>query len=221
MLTNPALTNASIGAHTVVVISIAGAFVFGLSGALAAIRARLDLFGVLVLSLTVGLAGGTLRDILLNDRPMGLFDWRVVVAALLGGVVAMVLRTPLYRWSASIDVFDAIGLSLFSVLGTAIALDHHVSPLPAVVLGVVTATGGGVVRDVLLRKIPEVLRQGLYAVPATLGSAVVAIGYEINRATLWWYVAGAILCLGVRLAGMYFHINLPIAPLPEGEEEAR
>ena len=203
MLTNPALTNASIGAHTVVVISIAGAFVFGLSGALAAIRARLDLFGVLVLSLTVGLAGGTLRDILLNDRPMGLFDWRVVVAALLGGVVAMVLRTPLYRWSASI------------------ALDHHVSPLPAVVLGVVTATGGGVVRDVLLRKIPEVLRQGLYAVPATLGSAVVAIGYEINRATLWWYVAGAILCLGVRLAGMYFHINLPIAPLPEGEEEAR
>lgn len=220
MLTQPTIVTTVIGARAVVVISIAGAFVFGISGGLAAIRARLDLFGVMVLSLTVGLAGGTLRDILLGDRPLGLFDWRVVLAAVVAGFVALALRNPLDRWQASIDVFDAIGLSLFCVLGTDIALQHHAGPAPAILLGVVTATGGGVVRDVLLRKIPEVLRQGLYAVPALLGSAVIAVSYQFHHSALWIYVLAAGLCLSVRLLGMYFNINLPVAPLPSSEERA-
>ncbi len=215
------VVSTSVSATTILVISIMGTFVFALSGALAAIRARLDLFGVGVLALTVGLAGGTLRDILLNDRPIALFDWRVVVAALAAACIALILRTPLDRWQHSIDAFDAIGLGLFSVLGTDIALQHNVGPLPAVLLGCVTATGGGVVRDVLLRKVPEVLRQGLYAVPALLGSTVIVIAFEIDRTSLWWYAFGAGLCIAVRLAGMHWNINLPIAPLPEGESESK
>lgn len=211
----------SVSATTILIITIVGAFVFGLSGALAAIRARLDLFGVGVLALTVGLAGGTLRDILLNDRPISLFDWRVVLATILAAGVALAFRTPLDRWQHSIDAFDAIGLGLFSVLGTDVALQHHVGALPAILLGCITATGGGVVRDVLLRKVPEVLRQGLYAVPALLGSTVIVIAFEVDRTSLWWYAFGAGLCIAVRLAGMHWNINLPIAPLPDGESDEK
>jgi uncharacterized membrane protein YeiH len=203
----------------IVWISIIGAFAFGVSGGLAGVRARLDIFGVLVLAATVGLAGGILRDVLLGLRPASLTDWRIVVAATFAGVVAFLWRNPLTRWEVSIEAFDAVGLALFCVIGTDVALHNNATPVTAALLGTVTAVGGGAVRDIVLNRVPGVLREGLYAVPALLGSTIIVVGYEIDRVTIAWYVAAGLLCFGVRIIGMVFHVNLPVAPVPGADRQ--
>ena len=107
-----ALTTYFAGSNSVDItwITIIGAFAFGISGGLAAVRGRLDIFGVMVLAATVGLAGGIMRDVLLGIRPASIYDWRVIVAVTLSGLTAFVLRGPLIRWSSSVEAFDAIGL---------------------------------------------------------------------------------------------------------------
>jgi uncharacterized membrane protein YeiH len=199
--------------------TLLGVFVFGVSGGLAAARARLDIFGVVVLAAAVGVAGGTARDVLLGIRPTGLFDWRVVLCVVAAGLVAFFFRSQLVSWKLSIDTFDAIGLSVFCVIGTGVALVHHSGPVAAVILGTVTAVGGGVTRDILLRRVPEILRQDLYAVPAILGSLVVVLGYELGQDSWPWYLLGGVVCFVVRMAGLIFNLNLPRAKLPEDDEK--
>ena len=210
-----ALTTYFAGSNSVAItwITIIGAFAFGISGGLAAVRGRLDIFGVMVLAATVGLAGGIMRDVLLGIRPASIYDWRVIVAVTLSGLTAFVLRGPLIRWSSSVEAFDAIGLSLFCVIGTDVALQHHATPVTAVLLGTVTAVGGGAIRDVLLNRVPAVLKEGLYAVPALVGSGVIVIGYEIDRINLAWNFLAGGLCFAIRVIGMVFHVNLPVAPV--------
>ncbi len=207
----------AIGGNSLEVVTIAGAFVFGISGGLAAVRARLDVFGVVVLAGSVGLAGGVLRDVLLNTRPQLVSDWRVIVAVVAAGLLSFFLRGQLSRWRSSMEIFDAIGISLFCVIGADVALAHHASPLSAIVLGVVTSIGGGVTRDVLLNRVPLVLREGLYAIPAALGASVAVAGWELGWATPWWYVLAGGLCLVVRLIGIRFDLNLPVAEPPGGD----
>ena len=195
-------------------ISIIGAFAFGVSGGLAGVRARLDLFGVLVLAATVGMAGGILRDVLLGIRPASLSDWRMIAAVTLAGIVAFLARVPLSRWEPSIEAFDAVGLALFCVIGTDVALHNLAAPVTAALLGTVTAVGGGAVRDIVLNRVPGVLKEGLYAVPALVGSAIVVLGYELGHGTILWYVAAVVSCFSIRVVGMVFHVNLPVAPVP-------
>jgi len=199
-----------LSSETDLVLSVVGSFVFGVSGALAAIRARLDVFGVLVLAATVGLAGGIFRDVMLNLRPAALYDWRLIAAVTIGGILALLLRGPLEHWTASIEAFDAAGLAVFCVLGTEISVAAGAPPVAAILLGTATAVGGGVVRDLLLARVPFVLREGLYAVPALLGATVVVVGDELGAGGVATSVLAFLLCLAVRIVGMVFHVNLPV-----------
>lgn len=204
----------AIGGHTLTALIVAGVFVFAVSGGLAGARNRLDPFGVLVMASVVGLSGGIIRDVMLGVPAIVVFDWRVVVSVSAAAAFAWLLRHRLNKWVASIEVFDALGLALFCVIGTELAWQHHAAPVPAVLMGVVTATGGGVVRDVVLREVPAVLREGLYALPAMLGSLIVVIGHELHLMSLGWYALAAGSCLAVRLLGIIFDINLPQAHWP-------
>ena len=153
------------------VLDLAGTFAFGLSGGLAAVRARLDLYGVVILAGVVGLVGGIIRDILLGALPPATFsDWRYLATAAVGGLVTFFAGPTLERLSHPLNVFDAAGLSLFCVTGATKALAFDVGPAQAVLLGVITATGGGMLRDVLVGEVPTVLRRELYAVPALIGA---------------------------------------------------
>lgn len=126
------------------VLDLAGAFAFGLTGGLVAVRARLDAYGVIVLAGVVGLAGGITRDILLGALPPATFsDWRYLSTVAAAGLVAFFAHSALGRLSKPVNIFDAAGLSLFCVTGTAKALAFDVGPVQAVLLGVITATGGG------------------------------------------------------------------------------
>lgn len=194
------------------VLNLAGTFVFGLSGGLTAVRARLDVFGVLVLAVVVGIAGGITRDVLIGIPPQTFRDWRYLAVGAAAGVVTFLASGALTRLERPILVFDAAGLALFCVTGASTALDHHVGAVAAVVLGAITGVGGGALRDVLVREIPVVLRTGLYAIPALLGATVVVVASESGTHNLAFPILGAALCFVVRLAGVYFDLGVPRAP---------
>jgi len=193
-------------------LNLAGTFVFGLSGGLAAVRAKLDLFGVVVLAAVVGLAGGIIRDLLIGTPPATFRDWRYLAAAGAAGLISFYARPVLERVHRSVLVFDAFGLGLFAVTGATKALDFGVGPVPAILLGAITGIGGGMLRDVLLRDVPTVLRHELYAIPALLGAAVMVIAQHSGSDNPVFPVLGAALCVTVRLAGLRYGVNVPIAP---------
>jgi uncharacterized membrane protein YeiH len=197
------------------VLNLAGTFVFGLSGGLAGVQARLDAFGVVVLAVVVGLAGGITRDLLIGIAPQTFRDWRYLAVAAGAGLVTVVAHPVLGRLERPILVLDAAGLALFCVTGASSALDHRVGTVEAIVLGAITGVGGGVLRDILLREVPVVLRTGLYAIPALIGAAIVAVAAKIGTHSLAVPIAGAAVCFGLRLAGIHFDLNVPQAPRRE------
>jgi uncharacterized membrane protein YeiH len=199
-------------------LNLAGTFVFGLSGGLAAVRAKLDLFGVVVLSAVVALAGGITRDLLIGTPPATFRDWRYLAAAGAAGVVCFFARPALERVQRSVLVFDAFGLGLFCVTGATKALDFGLGPAQAILLGAITGIGGGMLRDVLLRDVPTVLQHDLYAIPALLGAGVLVLAQKAGSSSPLFPVLGVAVCVGVRLAALRYRVNVPIAPSERHED---
>src|SRR3954471_17008803 len=193
-------------------LNLAGTFVFGLSGGLAAVRAKLDLFGIVVLAAVVALAGGITRDLLIGAPPATFRDWRYPAAAGPAGLVCFFGRPGLERIKRSVLIFDAVGLGLFCVTGATKALDYGVGAVPAVLLGAVTGIGGGILRDVLLRDVPTVLRHDLYAFPPLLGAGIRVAAQESGSTSALFPTLAIAVCVGVRLAGLKYGVNVPIAP---------
>jgi uncharacterized membrane protein YeiH len=195
-----------------VILDLVGTFVFALSGAMAGLKHRLDLFGVLVLSFAAANSGGIVRDLLIGATPpAGISDWRYIVVPLLAGLVTFYWSPVISRLRSPVLVFDAAGLALFAVAGTLKALAFHLNPLAAVMLGVLTGIGGGIVRDVLVSEIPVVLRAELYAVAALAGAVVVVLGRKLHFPSEASTAAGAILCFGLRLLAILRGWHLPVA----------
>lgn len=195
-------------------LDLTGTFAFALNGALTALRtARLDIVGVITLGMITALGGGIIRDVLINSLPPATFsDWRYLAVAAGGGLVAFALGQRLDRLAGAITVLDAAGLSLFAVTGASKALDFGLGAGQAVILGAITAVGGGTLRDVLIRQVPTVLRSGLYAIPALIGAAI-TVG--TGRAGVYGIpaalgAAGA--CFIVRMVGVRFGLNAPTPP---------
>ena len=161
-------------ARTLLVLDLIGTFVFALSGAVAGVRERLDLFGVLVLSFAAASAGGIMRDLLIGAvPPAAISDWRYLAVSLLAGLVVFFwypLSERLRNLRNHVLIFDAAGLALFAVVGTQKALGYRLNPVMAALLGVLTGIGGGMLREVLVAETPTVLRSELYAVAALAGA---------------------------------------------------
>ena len=195
----------------ILVLNLAGTFVFGLSGGLAAVRARLDLLGVVLLAAVVGLAGGVIRDLLIGTPPATFRDWRYLASAGAAGLVCFFAGSALERIKRSVMIFDAFGLSLFAVTGATKALQFGLGPVQAILLGMLTGVGGGMLRDVLLGDVPTVLREGLYAVPALLGAGVLVVAQQAGSRSPAFPVLGALACMGLRLVGLWYGVTLPTA----------
>jgi uncharacterized membrane protein YeiH len=196
------------------VLDLIGTFVFALDGALTALRvARLDIVGVITLGIVTALGGGIIRDLLIGAVPPATFsDWRYLAVATVGGLVAFALASRLDRLTLPISLLDAAGLSLFAVTGASKALDYGLGAGQAVILGALTAVGGGTLRDVLIRRVPAVLHSGLYAIPALIGAAITVAA---TRAGLYGVVAAVVAAAGcflVRLLGIVFNLNAPRPP---------
>lgn len=198
-----------------VVLDLAGTFVFALSGAMAAVKHRFDLFGVLVLSFAAGSAGGITRDVLLGATPPpAISDWRYIAVSLAAGLVTFFWFPRVDRLRSSVLVLDAAGLSLFAVSGTSKALAAGLDPVAAVLLGVVTGVGGGMLRDVLTSEVPVVLRGEVYASAALAGAVVVVIARLLHIPAPAGAVAGALLCFALRYLAIRRGWRLPVAGHP-------
>jgi uncharacterized membrane protein YeiH len=179
---------------------------------MAGLKHRLDLFGVLVLSFAAANSGGIARDLLIGATPpAGISDWRYIAVPLIAGLVTFYWSSFISRLRNPVLVFDAAGLGLFAVAGTLKALAFHLNPLAAVMLGILTGIGGGIVRDVLVSEIPIVLRAELYAVAALAGALVVVFGRVLHFPSEASTATGAILCFGLRLMAILRGWHLPVA----------
>jgi len=193
------------------VLNLIGTFVFGLSGGMAGVRKQLDLFGAVVLAVVVGIAGGTIRDLLIGIPPATFRDWRYLAVAGGAGLVTSLAHPAIDRLQRPIDALDAAGLALFCVTGAATALAHRLGVVDAVILGAITGIGGGMVRDILVGEIPTVLRGGLYAIPALVGAGIVVVAYHAGDHTVVFPIVGAAVCFLMRMAGLRYGIGLPRA----------
>ncbi|MET9312834.1 TRIC cation channel family protein [Kribbella sp. NPDC003505] len=204
----------STASSTFLIVDLTGTFAFALNGALTALRVvRVDIVGVVTLGMCTALGGGIIRDILLDALPPATFsDWRYLTVAAGGGLVAFVFGRHLDRVAKPILVLDAAGLSLFAVSGALKGLEFGVGFSQAVILGTITAVGGGTLRDILIREIPSVLTSGLYAIPALLGALVVVAADRLGAAGLPAAVVAAGVCFVIRMLGVRYDLNAPVPP---------
>ncbi|MBR7826096.1 TRIC cation channel family protein [Actinospica sp. MGRD01-02] len=213
--------------HLPIVFDLLGILTSSAAGALTGVRKGLDLVGVLVLAAVTGLGGGVLRDLMIGAVPVAMLtDWRYLASATLAAAAVLIAQHPLILGrrvpmvdrvrrriplSTAFLVADSATLGCFAVSGTAKALDYGLAVIPAALMGVVTAVGGGVVRDVLVNEVPTVLRRELYAVPALVGALIVGTTNQLDpAATALAFVAAAV-TMGLRLLAVRndWHARLP------------
>ena len=208
-------TTGMIDTPTVVrILDLVGTFVFAISGAVAAVNGRLDIFGILVLSFVAGNFGGIGRDVLIGAVPPGaLTDVRYLLVSVLAGVITFFRYAGVDRLRNPVLLFDAAGLSLFAVSGAQKAIDFGLDPVMAALLGMLTGIGGGIMRDVLLREIPTVLRSEIYALAALAGAAVVVGGNLMQLPPRTMALIGAAMCFGIRMIAIRRSWRLPAPPV--------
>ncbi|WP_330459945.1 trimeric intracellular cation channel family protein [Streptomyces sp. NBC_00820] len=197
--------------HTLDVIGI---FVFAISGALLAVRKNFDLFGIAVLAEVTALGGGLFRDLIIGAVPPAAFtDLGYFVTPLLTAVVVFFLHPHVERIQSAVLVFDAAGLGLFCVTGTTKAYSYGLGLTASATLGLATAVGGGVLRDVLANEVPSLLRwdRDLYAVPAIVGATMVVLCIRYDALTPFTSGAAALTAFVLRLLAMKFHWRAPRA----------
>lgn len=193
-------------------LDLVGIFVFATAGGLVAVRNQLDIFGVVVLAMATGLGGGVIRDVVIGAvPPPGVADWRYLLVPVVAGLVTFWWHPAVGRFERLVNVFDAFGMGLFCVAGALKAHEYGLGPVPSAVLGMVTAVGGGIIRDLLAGRVPVVLRYGeLYAIPALAGAALVATGAELGLDHAVVAVPGAAVATGWRLLALQRGWTAPV-----------
>jgi uncharacterized membrane protein YeiH len=196
------------------ILDLGGTFVFAISGAVAAVNRRLDVFGIVVLSFVAGNFGGIGRDLLIGAvPPAALTDGRYLLVSVLAGLITFFLYAGVDRLRSPVLLFDAAGLSFFAVAGAQKAIEFGLSPVMSALLGMLTGIGGGMTRDVLLAEIPQVLRSDLYAVAALAAASIVVIGDMVGLSYGVSALAGGALCFGLRFMAITHGWHLPVAHL--------
>jgi len=194
------------------ILNLIGTFAFGLTGGILAVRKKMDLFGVLVLSVATGLGGGIMRDIILRHvPPTTLVDWRYLAAAGVAGLLVFFDFRQIVKWSRFVTAFDAAGLAIFTVTGTTIALAAQLNPVPAALLGMLTGIGGGALRDILAAEMPLVLRSEIYAVASLLGAIVITLANQAGVLGTPAEILAALATFVLRMVSVWRGWKIPIA----------
>jgi uncharacterized membrane protein YeiH len=195
-----------------------GTFVFALSGGLLGVQKKFDLFGVLFLSFVVAVAGGVLRDVLIGAvPPVAIREIHYFLIAIGGGLITFYWYPRVALRQRQVLLLDAVGLSLFAVIGAQKAVEYGIHPLMVAVLGMLTGIGGGMVRDILAGDVPFVLRSDLYAIAALAAGAIVAVGHMLGVQPPYPMLLGAAVCIFLRLMAIYRGWRAPVARWGSGE----
>lgn len=191
-------------------LDLVGTFIFALSGAVAAREKGLDVFGIFSVAFVVACGGGIIRDLCIGAvPPAGLTNWLYLLMVGSATILAIGFYGIVKNFNQPVLLFDALGLSVFAVSGArkAIVFGHNYEV--AVLLGIVTAVGGGVIRDILLTRVPVILKKEIYASAAMLGAMIVVAGDYMRYSKETVSVIAIVVCFGLRFLGLHFHLNLP------------
>jgi len=193
------------------IIDILGTFAFAVAGAFSAMEKKLDPFGVLVLSFVTAIGGGTLRDILIGNLPVGwLRNETATIVIFMSAIAAMFFSRYLKQFTTTLFIFDALGLGLFTIIGLEIGLEKNFSTGICIAIGTITACFGGVTRDVLLNNVPLLFRKEIYAMACIAGGLL----YFVLK---WMQVdpdLSRIICIivifSIRVLAFRFKLSLPV-----------
>ena len=192
-------------------------FVFAVSGALAAVEKRMDLGGALLLAFLTGTGGGTLRDLILDREVFWLASQTPIYLCAVAAIVTFYATRSIGKLSKAVVWMDAVGLALFCTAGASIALGIGAHPVICVLMGACSATGGGILREVVRNEIPIVLQRDIYITAALAGATTLVLldnaGVDVRVAS----AAGAVIAFALRAAGIVFDLSLPVARGPEPE----
>ncbi|WP_256005437.1 MULTISPECIES: trimeric intracellular cation channel family protein [Pedobacter] len=193
-------------------LDLAGAFVFAISGAAAARQRGMDLFGICAIAFTVACGGGIIRDLCIGAiPPAGLANWRYLVAAIIAAGMTISLYPLVQRLNHPVLFFDALGLALFAVTGAQKSLAYGHNDQVAILLGITTAVGGGVLRDILLNRVPVILQREVYASAALIGAGLVVLGRHFKwLSSDQTSLLALVICFIIRLLALRYRWNLPV-----------
>ena len=191
-------------------LDLLGTAAFAISGALFAIKKRMDTFGVLIIAFVTAVGGGTLRDMLIGaERITWMKDLNYIYVIFISVILAIVFRKKIGYLSKSLFLFDTIGLGIFTIIGTEIGLQNDFHPLICITLGMITATFGGVIRDTLSNEIPLIFQKEIYATACIIGSSTFLIlnnyGIDPNHNN----ILTILMIIVVRLIAVKFKLKLP------------
>ena len=191
-------------------IDLLGTMVFAISGAMAAMRHNIDIFGAAFTGFVTAIGGGSLRDIFLNLRPVWVDDGNYLLAILTGVIIAILFKKVLSKLARTLSLFDALGIGFFTVVGVQKSLAFESSGIAAVVLGLFSAVMGGVTRDTLLNETPLIFRKEIYATACLSGAALfvllnrIGVDYNLNA-----FISAAVISV-VRILAVKYKLTLPI-----------
>jgi uncharacterized membrane protein YeiH len=192
-------------------IDILGSFSFAVSGAFAAIEKRLDLFGVLILAFITSIGGGTIRDLLIGDTPVTWLQYPSVGWVIAAGAVStLFFGRRLKQIQSLLTAFDALGLGLFTLIGIQKGLLHHLSPGVCIALGTMTGCFGGVIRDIVLNKLPLIFQKEIYASASILGGISYFLIIRISVPETIAAAFSVIQIFAIRMLGIRYRWHLPV-----------
>ncbi|MEI6860488.1 MAG: trimeric intracellular cation channel family protein [Shewanella sp.] len=193
------------------IFDLCGTSVFALSGALAAGRHRMDPFGVIVLASVTAVGGGSIRDALLGTTPVfWILDPNYIVVILITVLLILIMvRRPKKIPQQTLPIADALGLALFTVIGAEKALNLELGGMIAVVMGLITGVGGGIIRDLLCRQVPMILRTEIYATASIVGGICYSVSINLGMENIHAMLLSMTMALGIRLAAIRWHLSLP------------
>ncbi|MCK0161997.1 trimeric intracellular cation channel family protein [Allomuricauda sp. F6463D] len=191
-------------------IDILGTVAFAISGVLVAMEKRLDLFGVFIIAFVTAIGGGTLRDLLIGNTPVGwMQDLTYVITIFISVVFAIIFVNKLKYLRKSLFLFDTIGIGLYTMVGVEKGLEAELLPVMCVFLGTMTACFGGVTRDILCNEIPVIFRKEIYATACLMGGTSYFLFMKFPVKEGYAYVAAVLVVIVLRLIAVKFDVRLP------------
>lgn len=186
-----------------------GTFTFAISGIRLASGRQIDWFGAYIIGLVTAIGGGTLRDLLLGVTPFWLLDAKYFLTTGLALFATLLLRDRLFKWGSTLFLFDTIGLGLFTIVGITKSIDAGLPFWACIVMGTITGSVGGVVRDVLLNEVPLLFRKDIYALACVAGGGVYFLCSYLGLPTGITEITAASTVIVLRLIAVKFHVHLP------------
>src|SRR5687768_458921 len=201
------------------IIDILGTFAFAVAGAFSAMEKKLDPFGVLVLSFVTAIGGGTLRDILIGNLPVGwLRNETATIVIFMSAIAAMFFSRYLKQFTTTLFIFDALGLGLFTIIGLEIGLSKDFSPGICIALGTITACFGGVIRDVFLNNVPLLFRKEIYAMACIAGGLLYFLLQHLEIESNFSRIICIIVIFTIRVLAFRFKWSLPAFYIERNEK---